>query len=133
MNPRLNRLFAPDGRCFDVAVDHGFFGEHSFLTGIEDMARVVRTLVDAGPDAVQLSPGQAPLLQGLHAAPKPALVMRTDIANVYGAEGPDRELLFSELVERAVEQAVRLDAACAVVNLLRSRASRTCTASACAT
>jgi fructose-bisphosphate aldolase, class I len=118
VNPRLNRLFAPDGRCFDVAVDHGFFGEHSFLTGIEDMARVVRTLVDAGPDAIQLSPGQAPLLQGLRAAPKPALVMRTDVANVYGAEGPERGLLFSEVVERAVEQAVRLDAACAVVNLL---------------
>ena len=23
IQPRLNRLFAPDGKCFDVAVDHG--------------------------------------------------------------------------------------------------------------
>jgi DhnA family fructose-bisphosphate aldolase class Ia len=115
VNARLNRLFAADGRCFDVAVDHGFFGEASFLAGIEDMERVLATLVDAAPDAIQLSPGQAPLLQRIP-GPKPALVLRTDVANVYGPERPGR--LFSEPVDRAVEQALRLDAACVVVNLL---------------
>ena len=30
IEPRMRRLFAADGRCFDVAVDHGFFGEFSF-------------------------------------------------------------------------------------------------------
>ena len=114
---RLNRLFAADGRCFDVAVDHGFFGEAAFLTGIEDMERAVATLVEAGPDAIQLSPGQAPLLQRRR-GPKPALVLRTDVANVYGREGIGREHLFSELIENAVEKAVALDAACVVVNLL---------------
>jgi len=35
---RLHRLFHPrSGRCIDVAVDHGFFGEPRFLAGIEDM------------------------------------------------------------------------------------------------
>ncbi|HYD83264.1 MAG TPA: hypothetical protein VEA63_04415 [Opitutus sp.] len=30
--PRLNRLFNPrTRRCFDVAIDHGFFNEASFL------------------------------------------------------------------------------------------------------
>src|SRR6185436_8146669 len=61
--PRLNRLFAPDGNCFDVAVDHGFFGERTFLNSIENMQQVVETLVDANPDAIQLSIGQAPILQ----------------------------------------------------------------------
>ena len=117
MNARLNRLFAADGRCFDVAVDHGFFGEPTFLSGIEDMERAIATLVEAAPDAIQLSPGQAPLLQRL-GGPKPALVLRTDIANVYGREGVGREYLFSEVVEDALEQALRLDAACVVVNLL---------------
>ena len=61
---RLNRLFhAGSGRCIDVAVDHGFFGEPRFLAGIEDMAGVIETLVAAAPDAIQLSVGQAPLLQ----------------------------------------------------------------------
>jgi DhnA family fructose-bisphosphate aldolase class Ia len=113
---RLNRLFAADGRCFDVAVDHGFFGEGSFLAGIEDMEQTVATLVDAAPDAIQLSPGQAPLLQS-RPGPKPALVLRTDVANVYGPEHPGR--LFSELVAGPVEQALVLDAACVVVNLLQ--------------
>jgi len=112
---RLNRLFAADGRCFDVAVDHGFFGEGSFLAGIEDMARTVATLMEAGPDAIQLSPGQARLLQDVPGPGKPALVLRTDVANLYGGSPPRR--LFSRLVEAAVERAVVLDAACVVVNL----------------
>jgi class I fructose-bisphosphate aldolase len=115
MNPRLNRLFAADGRCFDVAVDHGFFGEGSFLEGIEDMARTVATLVEAGPDAIQLSPGQARLLQSVPGPGKPALVLRTDVANLYGSSPPGR--LFSQVVDAAVERAVALDAACVVVNL----------------
>jgi class I fructose-bisphosphate aldolase len=118
VNARLNRLFAADGRCFDVAVDHGMFGEASFLAGIEDMERVIDVLVEAGPDAIQLSPGQAPLLQRIPGPRKPALVLRTDVANVYGREGTERDHLFSHLVEDAVERAVRLDAACVVVNVL---------------
>ena len=48
---RLNRLFhARSNRCFDVAVDHGFFNQPGFLQGIENMEEVVKTLVDAGPD-----------------------------------------------------------------------------------
>ncbi len=116
MNARLNRLFAADGKCFDVAVDHGFFGESSFLAGIEEMETAIATLVDAAPDAIQLSPGQAPLLQRLPGPRKPALVLRTDVANVYGAEQPRR--LFSQVVDDAVGRAVLLDAACVVVNLL---------------
>jgi class I fructose-bisphosphate aldolase len=116
---RLNRLLASDGKCFDVAVDHGFFGEGRFLAGIEDMERTVRTLVEAAPDAIQLSPGQAPLLQRIPGPGKPALVLRADVANVYGPElGGPEAYYFSELVAGAVEQALRLDAACIVVNLL---------------
>lgn len=112
---RLNRFLAEDGRCFDVAIDHGFFNEPDFLTGIEDMARAVEVVVEAGPDAVQLSLGQAPLLQRLPGKRKPALVLRADVANVYGRELP--RTLFSEVIDDAVEQALRLDAACLCVNL----------------
>jgi class I fructose-bisphosphate aldolase len=115
MIPRLNRLFAEDGKCFDVAIDHGFFGERGFLNGIENMAHAVRAVVAAGPDAVQLSVGQAPLLQGIPGKNKPALVLRTDVANVYGHKLPTK--LFSKVVAGAVEQALKLDAACLCVNL----------------
>ncbi len=113
---RLNRLFDPrSGRCFDVAVDHGFFGEAGFLRGIEDMAAVVATLAEARPDAIQLTIGQAPLLQERGGRDRPALVLRTDVANVYGTTLPAE--LHSLLIADPVGQAVRLDAACVVVNL----------------
>jgi len=115
VSARLKRLFGADGKCLDVAVDHGLFGESSFLAGIEDPRRAIATLVAAAPDAIQLSAGVAPLLQELP-GPKPALVLRTDVANVYGPEPP--RPLFSELTVDAVGQAVRLDAACVCVNLL---------------
>jgi fructose-bisphosphate aldolase, class I len=114
---RLNRLFAPDGKCFDVAIDHGFFNESSFLGGIENLDVAIKTVVNANPDAIQLPPGGAKLLQAIPGRAKPSLVLRTDIANVYGQQLPSK--LISILIDRAVEQAVSLDAACVVVNLLQ--------------
>jgi fructose-bisphosphate aldolase, class I len=114
--PRLNRLFAPDGKCLNIAVDHGFFNEYGFLEGIEDQPRAVRVLVEAGPDAVQLPVGSAPILQALPGKNKPALVMRVDAANVYGNDLPRH--LFNHVIEGAAEKAVVLDAACVCVNLL---------------
>ena len=114
---RLHRLFNPrSGRALDVAVDHGFFGEPSFVTGIEDMRTVVATLVRANPDAVQLTLGQARHLQAVPGKDKPSLVMRTDVANVYG--NPLDSHLFSHHVPHAIEEAVRLDAVAVCVNLL---------------
>jgi DhnA family fructose-bisphosphate aldolase class Ia len=113
---RLNRLFnSKSQRCFDVAVDHGFFNERGFLQGIENLEKAVRTVVAAAPDAVQLTVGQAHYLQSLPGKEKPALVLRTDVANVYGTSLP--RTLFSRMIEDAVEQGVRLDASCVVVNL----------------
>ncbi len=116
VQPRLNRLFAPDGTCFDVAIDHGFFNEYSFLGGIESLPAAIRTIVDASPNAIQLSVGQAHHLQALSGKAKPSLVLRTDTANVYGSVLP--AYVFSQLIAEPVEQALRLDAACVVVNLL---------------
>ncbi len=113
---RLNRMFGAQGKCFDVAVDHGFFNEFSFLTGIENMQQAIGAIVDAGPDCIQLSIGQARHLQSLPGKQKPGLVLRTDAANIYGSVLP--RSLFSQLIDDAVEQAVRLDAVAVCVNLL---------------
>jgi len=113
---RMNRLFAKTGKCFDVAVDHGFFNEGAFLGGIEDLGKAVRVIVDAAPDAIQLTGGQARLLQDILGPRKPALVLRTDVANVYNPKL--HEVLWSKTIEEPVEQALELDAACVVVNLL---------------
>lgn len=115
---RLNRLFNKNsGKCFDVAIDHGFFCEYSFLSGIEDIANSVRVLIEAAPDAIQLTVGQARHLQAVPGKDKPALVLRTDVANVYGTDLPD--VLYSRMIEEPVLQALRLDATCVVVNLFR--------------
>lgn len=113
---KLNRLFnSKSGNCFDVAIDHGFFNEFAFLNGIENIQKAVEVLVDAAPDAIQLTVGQAQYLQSIPGREKPSLVLRTDVANVYGKELP--RALFSRMIENPVEQALRLDATCVVVNL----------------
>lgn len=115
---RLNRFFNPvSRRCFDVAIDHGFFNEHGFLAGIEDLGAAVATVAAAGPDAIQLTVGQARHLQQIPGRFKPSLVLRLDVANVYGKALPRK--LYSQMIEEPVEQAVRLDAACMCVNLFQ--------------
>ncbi|MBE7537678.1 MAG: aldolase [Opitutaceae bacterium] len=115
---RLNRLFNPKSRrCFDVAIDHGFFNDFSFLAGIENIDHAVATVVGAAPDAVQLSVGQARHLQKIAGRFKPSLVLRIDVANVYGKQLPRR--LYSRTIDTPVEQALRLDAACMCVNLFQ--------------
>ena len=118
-NFRLKRLFNPkSGRCFDVAVDHGFFNQPGFLDGIENMQKTVQTLVEAGPDAIQLTLGMARHLQELPGRYKPSLVLRTDVANIYGKTLPENRR-FSLMIEDAMLQAVRHDAVCVCVNLFQ--------------
>ncbi len=113
---RMRRMFNPaSGRCLDIAVDHGFFGEKAFLQGIEDLPAAVATLAAAAPDAIQLTKGQARLLQSLGGRERPALVLRTDVANVYGSPLPDH--MFDLTLPNPGLAGVQLDAACVVVNL----------------
>jgi DhnA family fructose-bisphosphate aldolase class Ia len=116
---RLNRLFHPTSkRTFVVAIDHALFNNAAFLEGIENMEQVVATLSDANPDAMLLSPGEATHLQKLPGRNKPALMLRADTANFYNDVLPSSKL-FCEAYEEAVEVAVRLDAACILLNLLQ--------------
>lgn len=117
MKARLNRLFGRDGKCFDVAIDHGFFNEYVFLAGIEDMRQAVKIVAEAQPDAIQLAIGQVRHLQEIQGKDKPSLVLRTDVANVYGKKLP--RTLYSKMIEQAALQAVQVDAACVCVNLFR--------------
>jgi DhnA family fructose-bisphosphate aldolase class Ia len=115
---RLNRLFNESGRCLDVAIDHGVFNEYSFLDGLEDIEQVVQTLVEAGPDAIQMNYGQSDVLQRIPGKTKPALVMRTDVGNPYNAQ--THKVMFNGLQnsEEPILEAIRMDASCVVCNLL---------------
>jgi DhnA family fructose-bisphosphate aldolase class Ia len=113
---RMNRLFG-NGRCLDVAIDHGVCNEPSFLDGLENMPAVVKALVDAKPDAIQMNYGQADLLQALPGKDKPALVMRIDMGNPYNRiRHRDMWAVLQNEAEPLVG-ALEMDAACVVVNL----------------
>lgn len=113
---RMNRMFT-NGRCLDVALDHGVCNEPSFLVGLEDMPGVVDALIRAKPDAIQMAYGQADLLQLRPEKDKPALVMRIDMGNPYNAQ---RHRVMWSMLQNADEPvigALEMDAACVVVNL----------------
>lgn len=113
---RMNRMFTHGG-CLDVAIDHGVCNEPSFMVGLEDMAGVVATLVDAKPDAIQMTYGQADLLQNRPEKDKPALVMRIDMGNPYNDR---RHRVMWSMLQNADDPiigALEMDAACVVVNL----------------
>ena len=113
---RFNRLFG-QGKCLDVAIDHGVCNEPSFLEGLEDMAGVVETLVAARPDAIQMNFGQADLLQSVEGKDKPALVMRIDMGNPYNRiRHRDMWAVLQNDAEPLIG-AIEMDAACVVVNL----------------
>ncbi len=115
---RLNRFLGADGRCLDVAIDHGIFNEFTFLEGLEDVPGVVHALVAAAPDAIQMNIGQADVLQTIAGPGKPALVLRTDAGNLYNAV--THKVMFDQLVhwDEPILGALKLDAACVVCNLL---------------
>jgi class I fructose-bisphosphate aldolase len=113
---RMNRLFGA-GRCLDVAIDHGVCNEPSFLDGLENMGAVVKALVDARPDAIQMNYGQADLLQDIPGKDKPALVMRIDMGNPYNRiRHRDMWAVLQNEAEPLIG-ALEMDAACVVVNL----------------
>jgi class I fructose-bisphosphate aldolase len=115
---RMNRLFT-NGRCLDVAIDHGVCNEPTFMPGLEDMETVVDQLVSAGPDAIQMNYGQADLLQMRPEKGKPALVMRIDLGNPYN----DRRhrVMWAQLqnAHEPIIGALEMDAACVVINLFQ--------------
>jgi fructose-bisphosphate aldolase, class I len=113
---RMNRMFT-NGRCLDVALDHGVCNEPSFLDGLEYMPGVIETLVKAKPDAIQMAYGQADLLQSRPEKDKPALVMRIDMGNPYNAQR--HRVMWSMLQNHddPIIGALEMDAAAVVVNL----------------
>jgi DhnA family fructose-bisphosphate aldolase class Ia len=116
---RLQRLFNPGSqRTLIVAIDHALFNNTAFLPGIEDMAKSVKNVADAQADGVLLSVGEAPHLQRLPGRNKGGLMLRVDPANFYNNDLPVSQL-HCRVFENAVEIALRLDAACILMNLLQ--------------
>ena len=76
IKPRLNRMFAVDGKCFDVAIDHGFFIKADPCSDITQYHRVVEVA------------GDVPILvRGGGKAPDAEIIERTVELMKQGAKG----------------------------------------------
>ena len=116
---RLQRLFDPvSQRTLIVAIDHALFNNAAFLEGIEQMQKIVGKVAQANADGVLLSVGEAHHLQRLSGRGKPGLMLRVDPANFYSDTVPTGHLQ-CRVFDNAVELALRLDAACILLNLLQ--------------
>ena len=116
---RLQRLFDPASqRTLIVAIDHALFNNSAFLEGIEQMQKIVGNVAKANADGLLLSPGAAHHLQRLPGRGKPGLMLRADPANFYSDTVPAGNL-HCRVFDNAVELALRIDAACILLNLLQ--------------
>lgn len=80
------------------------------------MGEVLQKVVSAEPDAVQVTIGQARLLQTTASGKIPSLVVRTDVANIYGTKAP--AIPFCDLQHPdIVLQALQMDA-CGIDQLM---------------
>ena len=86
MNKRLEGMFNPkSGKCINIALDLGIFGERSFAKGIEDLAKSLPEIIAGQPDAIQLNPGGLKIFNSLDLKTDVAIALRLDVTNAYEA------------------------------------------------
>jgi len=80
---RLSRIIDPDdGRAMVVAADHGFM--LGPIPGADKLRETLRKVIDGGPDAVLLSPGQAVNMQDLFLGRgRPSILIRVDWTSAF--------------------------------------------------
>lgn len=83
-------MFDPkSGKCINIALDLGIFGERSFAKGIEDLAKALPEIIAGKPDAIQLNPGGLKIFNELNLKSDVAIALRLDVTNVYEARSID--------------------------------------------
>lgn len=79
-------MFNPkSGKCINIALDLGIFGERSFTKGIEDLAKSLPEIIAGKPDAIQLNPGGLKVFNSLNLKSDVSIALRLDVTNVYEA------------------------------------------------
>lgn len=77
------------GKCINIALDLGVFGDRSFSKGIEDLAKALPEIIAGQPDAIQLNPGGLKIFNKLNLKSDVAIALRLDVTNVYEARAID--------------------------------------------
>jgi DhnA family fructose-bisphosphate aldolase class Ia len=86
VNKRLEGMFnRKSGKCINIALDLGVFGDRSFSKGIEDLSKALPEIVKGKPDAIQLNPGGLKIYNSLKLDVDIAIALRLDVTNVYEA------------------------------------------------
>jgi DhnA family fructose-bisphosphate aldolase class Ia len=90
VSKKLEEMFNPQsGKCINIALDLGIFGERSFSKGIEDLAKALPEIIAGQPDAIQLNPGGLKIFNKLNLKTDVAIALRLDVTNVYEARAID--------------------------------------------
>ena len=74
------------GRCINIALDLGIFGDGAFSQGIEDLSLALPRILAGSPDVIQLNPGGFKILKKLGIRTETAIALRLDVTNVYEAK-----------------------------------------------
>ena len=104
------------GRCINIALDLGIFGDISFAKGIEDLREAIRKILAGEPDVIQLNPGGFKIFDSLNIKTKTAIALRLDVTNVY--EAREIEHAWDTCNEETIYLAEDSRIAAVVLNLL---------------
>lgn len=79
---RLKRIFGEDGKAVVVAADHGLM--LGPIKGVINLRETLTRVIQGGPDAILLAPGQAiSLIDLFYGRNAPALLVRADWTNAF--------------------------------------------------
>lgn len=113
---RFDRIFNPRSRrALIFATSPWVFRAQE--SGRSDSAAVIRGIAARNPDALELSLSQTEAFHSVSPTPKPALILRADIASRGGGRP------FCRMIHNIVEQAVRTDAAAILAQWIDSAES----------
>ncbi len=73
------------GKCINIALDLGIFGDRGFSKGIEDLSIALPMILTGKPDVIQLNPGGFKIFDSLKIETETAIALRLDVTNVYEA------------------------------------------------
>jgi DhnA family fructose-bisphosphate aldolase class Ia len=112
---RLARMFRPQsGRMLCVPLDHGM--QVGVIAGLEEPARLIDTVVDAGVDAVIVNPGLL-LRHADRLAGGPAVILRLDQTTMWRTGSPTGYPDTHNRLLGSVEEAVQLGAEAVITYL----------------
>jgi class I fructose-bisphosphate aldolase len=106
---RMNRIFQKDKRAVVVAADHGNVSDPA--ENIIYLEKILKNIIEASPDAILLTPGQAERLGYLFKGKdKPALIVRGDWMNLQRLGSLDVSNCLPALVLKRVPTLKAIDA-----------------------